>query len=223
MMTDNVCVTDVMKEYKQLQAMIYAIEHYPEINRTKLMKYIFFIDLFTYNKTSNTLLEDCYIRLPNGPVPKYGFEYTRQEFMLSVSSKKLFDIKKITTENGYYYQFKLKEGVHTDLSKFSEGEIDLLALTLETVKSRKTAYLSNLSHTYDLWKNYHDGYNINLSDFRLSPDELEHLETILNTKKYLNTLNQEKEDLEKEGLTFPRRLPMFFNAKTKEPINQEKK
>lgn len=221
-MSDNVCVTEGNKEEKQLQAMIYAIEHYPEINRTKLMKYIFFIDLFAYNKTDDTLLEDCYIRLPNGPVPKFGFEYTRQDFMLNAISKKLFEIERNPTVNGYYYQFKLKEGVHADLSKFSEGEIDLLALTLETVKSRKTAYLSDLSHTYDLWKSYENGYIINLSDFRLNPDDLEHLELILNTKKYLNTLNQDKDNLKKEGISFPFRLPMYFNANTKEPIKQDK-
>lgn len=65
---------EVNKQYKQLQAIIYAIQRFPGINRTKLMKYIFFVDLFTYNKCKQTLLEEHY--LPRGPVPEYGFQAT---------------------------------------------------------------------------------------------------------------------------------------------------
>ena len=45
----DTCNTQAIKEEKQKQAIIYAIENYPLINRTKLMKYTFFIDLFAYN------------------------------------------------------------------------------------------------------------------------------------------------------------------------------
>ena len=57
---------DVSREKKQLEAMLYAIQCFPRINRTQLMKYIFFVDLFTYNKRGHPLLENQYRRLPNG-------------------------------------------------------------------------------------------------------------------------------------------------------------
>lgn len=63
------------KREKQLQAIIFALENYPNINRRKLMMYIFYIDLFCFNNYGYTLLEDVYYKLSN-PVPAYGFYLT---------------------------------------------------------------------------------------------------------------------------------------------------
>ena len=224
---NDTCKTEVSKIEKQRQAIIYAIENYPLINRTKLMKYIFFIDLFAYNKTGDTLLEDCYIRLPNGPVPKYGFEQTDPKR----TDIKEFSVEKITTgEEGsiyYHYKFNLKPGVESNLSIFKKNEIDLLNLILDTVSVKRTATLSKLTHTYDLWKNNANGETIDLDEFELKDKkQLNELELFLNLKVYLspvpslfkkkdllNTTKSETNDLPIIN-GFPETLPVYINRQT---------
>lgn len=231
----DTCNTQAIKEEKQKQAIIYAIENYPLINRTKLMKYIFFIDLFTYNKTGDTLLEDCYIRLPNGPVPKYGFEYTSPPTGRNLELETPeFTIKKIVTggeDNSEYYhfQFYLKPGVTADLSSFKENEKDLMELALQTMQSRRTAYLSKLTHTYKLWTSYINSAKIKLEDFDITDDQEEELELLLNTKVYLTPKNKDgvfkKVPLgERKRVIlpeFPDRLPVYINSQTGEIIQKD--
>ena len=229
----DTCNTQAIKEEKQKQAIIYAIENYPLINRTKLMKYIFFIDLFTYNKTGDTLLEDCYIRLPNGPVPKYGFEQTDPKR----TDVKEFSVEKIMTgEEGsiyYHYKFNLKPGVESNLKVFNPNEIDLLNLTLDTVSVKRTATLSRLTHTYDLWKNNKDGKIIDLDEFKLEDKkQLNELELFLNLKVYLSpvpsifkkkgagdTINGETQNFPIIN-GFPETLPVYINRLTGEFITR---
>ena len=66
----------VMKKNKQINAILFAIEEYPDIGRTKLMKFVFFVGLSIYNRTGATLLEDEYIRMPFGPVPPIAYALT---------------------------------------------------------------------------------------------------------------------------------------------------
>lgn len=223
------------KNEKQKQVIIYAIDRYPTINRTKLMKLIFFIDLFYYNKfydtdnkTRRTLLEDCYIRLSNGPVPHYGFEFTQPDENCEETNRELFTIKKITNSDNhkyyYYYQFKLKPGVSVDLSlSFKPVEIDLINLTLQTIMLRNASYFSALSHSYKLWMNSLNHAVISINDFELNDDEMENLETTLNTKIYLNPVNissNKSNNTKKKEIHYasPNKLPVYYNAVTKEQI-----
>lgn len=216
--------THVDKAELQTQALIYAVEKYPLINRTKMMKFIFFIDLYVFNKTEHTLFEDKYIRLPNGPVPDYGFRLTDPDPNVNEFHNSPFNVLKIQTKEDpkyYHYRFTLKEGVKSDLSKFDRVYIDLMNLTLQTLMSHKTAYLSNLSHSYNLWKNYLNGSEINLIDFELNDEELEKLEIILNTRIYLTPMNYDPQKITETGhisRKMPSQLPVYFNAKTKEEI-----
>ena len=208
----------------QTQALIYAVEKYPLINRTKMMKFIFFIDLYVFNKTGNTLFEDKYIRLPNGPVPDYGFRLTDPNPNINEFHDSPFNILKIQTKEDpkyYHYQFTLKDGIKSDLSQFDRVQIDLMNLTLQTMMSYKTAYLSELSHSYKLWQNYLNGSQINLIDFELNDEELEKLEIILNTRIYLTPMNYDPQKISETGQIsrkMPSQLPVYFNAKTKEEI-----
>lgn len=88
------------KREKQLQTMIYAIENYPQINRHKLMLYIFNIDLFCYNNYGYTILEDVYVRLST-PVPLYGFYLTMETGNMTDEEKEKYqkDIEKL--KEGY--------------------------------------------------------------------------------------------------------------------------
>lgn len=204
------------KHELQIQAMIFAIQNYPLINRTKLMKFIFFVDLFVYNKYGNTLLEDKYLRLPNGPVPKYGYEMTTPNGSSEVDTD-YFTMKKVITDSEkecYYYQFTLKPGVTADLSKFNEVQKDLLKLTLNTIKARRTNYLSQYTHQFKLWSSYVDGKTIGLNDFKLTDKEQDQLELFLNTKVFLTPPNKGGFigiDLAKER---DRSIPVLIPAET---------
>lgn len=237
MYADSDCKTDSKKAEKQEQAILFAIDRYPAINRTKLMKFIFFVDLFYYNKfyddnnktTRSTLLEDCYIRLPNGPVPKYGFEYTQPDKNKEETDKGLFTVLKIKTDDEskyYHYQFRLKTGVYPDLSYFNKVEIDLMNLTIQSIMLRRTSYLSSLTHSYNLWKSYLNGAEININDFELKEEEMENLEKFLNTKIYLIPVNYDNKprkkmkNLKNNQSIYepPTKLPVYYNAVTKEQI-----
>ena len=216
----------IPKTEKQKQAILYAIQKYPSINRTKLMKYVFFIDLFAFNKFDNTILDDEYLCLPNGPVPEYGISYTDPHS----SDEREFDMRQVSVDEGkyYYYKFSLIPGVDPNTQIFKEVEKDLIDLTLEMIKSRSATFLSAYTHKFALWKNHVcNGDTISLDDFRLSPDEMEDLEQLLNTKIYVNSVNpkgivrqllDKYQDKGKENR--PKRLPVFIDAKTGDVIDE---
>lgn len=222
----------VSKKKKQLEAMLYAIQCFPGINRTQLMKYIFFVDLFTFNKRGQTLLEDKYIRLPNGPVPWFGFDTTTM--LEEEDSKKneeftIYKIRNRSQKNIYYYCFERKSGRFADMNVFQDGEKDLLILTLRSVMSRNTADLSQLTHTYSLWKKHRNGEQIELNEFKLEREEEDKLELFLKTKVYLTPIRKkghsrifskgnEKENNPPLIKGFPERLPIYFNEETGEIV-----
>lgn len=222
----------ISKEKKQLEAMRYAIQCFPGINRTRLMKYIFFVDLFTYNKRGRTLLEDNYICLPNGPVPKFGFEKTTMTYEEDSKEDEDFTIYRIrdhSQQDIYHYRFEIKSGRFADMNVFQDGEKDLLSLTLRTVMSRNTADLSQLTHTYSLWKEHNITDTIELDKFKLEREEEDQLELFLKTKVYLTPMRKkchsrifskwnEKENNPPLIEGFPEHLPVYFNEETGEIV-----
>lgn len=219
---------DVSREKKQLEAMLYAIQCFPRINRTQLMKYIFFVDLFTYNKRGQPLLENQYRRLPNGPVPLFGFEKTalpdKKEFNEN-GEFTIYRMRNCSQPNIYRYRFGIKPGRFAKMSVFQKGERDLLSLTLRSVMFRNTADLCQFTHTYSLWKNHIDGDLIDLGEFKLGREEEDQLELFLKAKVYLTPMRKgnlrffskrnEKPPLI-EG--FPEHLPIYFNEETGEIV-----
>ena len=160
-----------MKTEKQLNALIYAIEQYPRIGRTKLMKFVFLVDLFMYNNRGQTLLEDSYLRLPNGPVPDIGFSYTD-------SSNAHFTVKTqpCDPERIIYQYTPLRK---SDLSAFSYKERQLFDTIIRSLKSHKTEQISELIHRFSLWKEAKNGDVIPLSDLKLDEYEYDELESFV--------------------------------------------
>ena len=160
-----------MKTEKQLNALIYAIEQYPRIGRTKLMKFVFLVDLFMYNNRGQTLLEDNYLRLPNGPVPDIGFSYTD-------NSNAHFTVKTepCDPERVIYQYTPLRK---SDLSAFSDKERQLFDTIIRSLKSHKTEQISELTHRFSLWKEAKNGDIIPLSDLKLNAYEYDDLESFV--------------------------------------------
>lgn len=158
-----------MKTEKQLNALIYAIEKYPTIGRTKLMKFVFFVDLFRYNQTGDTLLEDEYIRLPNGPVPDIGYSYTD-------NPNAYLDVKcrQIDPER-CQYQYTPRKKCET--SVFSGDDLKLFDIILDALKNHNTASVSELTHRFRLWKEAVNSEIITKDRLRLDDYEYDELES----------------------------------------------
>ena len=218
------------KHEKQRLAILYAIKRDPAINRTKLMKYVFFVDLFAYNKFGHTILEDEYKRLPNGPVPEYGFNYTTPNHLPGNNGKD-FKMEKVIDGGYYYYKFTLSESSVPDLTHtFKPVEQDLLNLVLDMVQSHTANYLSDYTHNLALWKDHENSETISPFEFRLPPDEMEDLELLLHTKIYVDAeipkwnipkyrVNPQDKPDAGHSNNPPERLPEIVDAKTREVLN----
>jgi hypothetical protein len=160
-----------MKTEKQLNALLYAIGKYPRIGRTKLMKFVFLVDLVIYNTRGETLLEDSYIRLPNGPVPDIGFSFTENSNAHFTVKTEPCDPERII------YQYTPVQ--KTDLSAFSEKEIRLFDSIIHSLQSHKTEEISDLTHRFSLWKNAGNGDIIPVKNLRLDEYEYDDLESFI--------------------------------------------
>jgi hypothetical protein len=160
-----------MKTEKQLNALLYAIGKYPRIGRTKLMKFVFLVDLFIYNTRGETLLEDSYIRLPNGPVPDIGFSFTDNSNAHFTVKTEPCDPERII------YQYTPVQ--KTDLSAFSEKEIRLFDSIIHSLQIHKTEEISELTHRFRLWKNAGNGDIIPVKNLRLDEYEYDDLESFI--------------------------------------------
>lgn len=156
------------KSEKLINAILYAIEEFPDIGKTRLMKFVFFVDLISYNETGQTLLEDEYKRMPWGPVPY-------ESFCLTGFSNRFFDVEEVQlTPEKKRFIFPLK--VKSNHSIFSEKEIELFNRILRLFKKMSAEEISDFTHQFSLWKNIEDQELIPLKMFKL--DEYERFQLI---------------------------------------------
>lgn len=156
-----------MKTKKQINALLYAIEEYPEIGRTKLMKFVFFVDLVMYNRKGETLLQDEYVRMPHGPIPPLAFT-------LSSCSNEFFNVREVLVgyPNRQYKEYRFTPLQKADMSLFDEEQKTIFAKILDLLKKNTAVSISTLTHQLDLWKNVGNGYTIPLDLFKLEKREL---------------------------------------------------
>jgi len=146
-----------------INSLLYAIDEFPEIGKTRLMKFVFFVDLISYNETNNTLLETKYKRMDWGPVPD-------KPFSLTGFSNKFFDVEEVQlTPEKKRFIFPLK--VRPNRSVFSEGEIDLFNKIIRLFKKMSAEEISDFTHQLSLWKNIEDQDVIPLEMFKLNESE----------------------------------------------------
>ncbi len=171
-----------MRKQKLINALLYAVEHDRRIGRTKLLKFIFFVDLIYYNQRGTTLCGTTYIRMPKGPAEAAAFELTSE-------SNAYFDVKAPTTKaypgrrtsggrrlRRSYEPYVYRPKVHADLSLFTPYERVLLRTVLQWMKFQKADRISDVTHQFRLWKEFSDGEEIPLERFQLNPNELAYLE-----------------------------------------------
>jgi len=160
-----------MKTEKQLNALIYAIEKYPAIGRTKLMKFVFLVDLFRFNQCGDTLLEDEYIRLPNGPVPDIGYSYSDNENAYLGVACRVIDPER------YQYQYTPRKKFEKSL--FKDEDLKLFDAVIETLSSHNTKSISDLTHRFRLWKEAENSDIITKDKLKLDEYEFDELEAFV--------------------------------------------
>lgn len=156
-----------MKMKKQVNAILYAIEEYPDIGRTKLMKFIFFVDLLVYNRRGTTLLEDEYIRMQYGPVPPYAFTLTS-------FPNDFFQVRQVQVDyrGTGFSEFRFTPLQKSDRDMFDDEEKMIFNNVINLLKTNTAVAVSTIAHQYDLWKNVGHGHRIPLDLFKLREEEL---------------------------------------------------
>jgi uncharacterized phage-associated protein len=161
----------VSKDEKLINALLYAIDDFPDIGKTRLMKFVFFVDLISYNENEQTLLEDEYKKMSWGPVPD-------KSFSLTGFSNDYFDVEEVQlTPEKKRFVFPLK--VHSNRNVFSEKQIELFNKILRLFKKMSAEEISEFTHQFSLWKNVRDQELIPLTLFKLDDYEYFHFMSLL--------------------------------------------
>jgi hypothetical protein len=160
-----------VRKEKLVNALLYAVEHGGHIGRTKLLKFIFLVDLIHYNQRGTTLCGTAYIRMPKGPAEATAFEITSE-------SNAYLDVNppREPRRRAAYESYEYKPRRKADLTSFTHYELALLRSVLRWISSRGTDQISELTHYFRLWTEFSDGDDIPLEYFQLNRHEISYLE-----------------------------------------------
>lgn len=175
------------KYEKQLNALFYVIQQYPNIGRTKLMRFVFLTDFIWYNNYGETLLEDKYIRMPRGPVPEFAFNITNATNAYFKVVQYLLGPERI------WYQFSPK--CEPNLSVFNSEELELMTKVIEIVKNNDAESISEFTHKFRFWRLIENSKPIPKELFKLDDYEMAELESMMSLE-YAFDISQ---DIEKEA------------------------
>ena len=133
-------------DLEKLQNLISYIASKTKLYLTSLNKYLWFIDMISYNKRTISVTGLTYIHEQYGPViinrkyeeiSKLDDKYKRED-----KEKNDGSIQSIITSNGNY-----------DLSSFSDKEIKIIDYVIHLLSNKSVKEISNLSHKELGWKN----------------------------------------------------------------------
>ena len=133
-------------DLEKLQNLISYIASKTKLYLTSLNKYLWFIDMISYNKRTISVTGLTYIHEQYGPViinrkyeeiSKLDDKYKRED-----KEKNDGSIQSIITSNGNY-----------DLSTFSDKEIKIIDYVIHLLSNKSVKEISNLSHKELGWKN----------------------------------------------------------------------
>lgn len=171
-----------MQKKKLINALLYAVERGGRIGRTKLLKFIFFVDLIYYNQRGATLCGTTYIRMPKGPAEAAAFQLTFEPSAyldVKAPTAKAYPGRRTSgsrSRGRSYESYTYYPRVQADLSLFTPYERVLLWTILQWMKLKSADHISDITHQFRLWKEFSDGEEIPLERFRLNSSELAYLE-----------------------------------------------
>lgn len=173
---------------KQINALLYAVKKYPKIGRTKLMKFVFLVDFLWYNDNDETLLEDNYIRMPNGPVPSLAYSVTDY-------NNEYFSVE-IVDYDPQYREYRFKGQKTPNLNSFDKETVKLFDYVIDLLKNSNAKTVSEFTHQLSPWKKTKNGSKIPIELFKLTEYEVAEIEA---SNRYNNAkkLTESIDDTEK--------------------------
>ncbi|UCZ53724.1 DUF4065 domain-containing protein [Bacillus shivajii] len=133
--------------YKFINMILFFTQN--SVQKTKLMKLLFYADFFNYKRNMISISGMPYVRLPYGPVPK------DHDLLLSTIEKNEFIDIDYDFINEYTF-INIKAQQEFDPSVFNEEETNILHSINEFFKDYGSVAISNYSHEEDGWKNTAD-------------------------------------------------------------------
>lgn len=139
-------MTAVMDEQKKIEfrfnkdkanaVILYLAQKDYGISKMRLLKYVFFADLYHINKYGRPILGDKYVAMDNGPV-----------------LSKLYDMLK-TSSQDYHIEKNMIiiPNTEPDLDYLSKSDIEALDYALEKYSQYETLEMSALIHENNSWK-----------------------------------------------------------------------
>lgn len=133
-------------DLEKLQNLISYIASKTKLYLTSLNKYLWFIDMISYNERAVSITGLTYVHEQYGPVifkrkyeeiSKLDEKYKREDIEKNDGS-----IQSIITSNGNY-----------DLSYFNDKELSIIDTVINLLSNKSVKEISNLSHNELAWKN----------------------------------------------------------------------
>lgn len=135
------CPTDEKIEFnfnkqKANAVILYLANKYNDISKMRLLKYVFFADLYHINKYGRPILGDRYVAMDNGPV-----------------LSKLYDMLKMPSKDFHIEKKMLViPDKQPDLDYLSKSDIEALDYVLNQYSQYDTLEMSDLTHEYLSWQ-----------------------------------------------------------------------
>ena len=147
---------------------LYLAQKDSSISKMRLLKYVFFADLYHINKYGRPILGDKYVAMKNGPV-----------------LSKLYDMLKYSSRD-----YKIEQNVliipnkEPDLDFLSKSDIEALDYSLQKYAGYETFTMSSLTHEYAAWKNARDNFPKDNAPLMKWEDMIEDKEILTRLQEY---------------------------------------
>ena len=120
---------------KAIETILYLTNKDGLITKMRLLKFVFFADIYHINKYGRPILGDCYCAMKNGPV-----------------HSSLYDMLKHNTSDYLIKNDKLIESLRGyDCEHFSKSDVEALEYAFNHYSQYETMQLSELTHAHKAW------------------------------------------------------------------------
>jgi uncharacterized phage-associated protein len=120
---------------KAIETILYLTDKVGLITKMRLLKFVFFADIYHLNKYGRPILGDAYCAMKNGPV-----------------HSSLYDMLKHNTPDYLVKDGKFIEPLrYYDSEQFSKSDIEALEYAFNQYSQYETMKLSDLTHAHKAW------------------------------------------------------------------------
>ena len=139
-----------MSAPKEMNSLLYAMTKKPFIGRTRLMKFIFFVDAVSFYQRGKPVFEPEYLRMPQGHVPPAAYSVTGEP-------NDFFDV---TYPKFLHPHYGFHPKMDPDLQVFSKYELFLIDMVLMAIGNHTAKDASKVTHRFKSWEENPDGSRI---------------------------------------------------------------